>query len=91
MLAGLLTTALTVAVQVSFCAPLISFFFNVAVHEQAGGKLSELSPLAIVGVFVGGLLITYLSVCWMFTVGRVIDKNLGPWTAMEVSRRVVSK
>ena len=91
MLVGLLTTALTVAVLVLFCAPLISFFFNVAIHGQAGGKLPDLSPLAIAGVFVGGLLITYLSVCWMFTIGLVIDKNLGPWTAMEVSRRVVSK
>ena len=33
----------------------------------------------------------YLSISWVFTFALVIDQGLGPWTAMEVSRRVVTR
>mgnify|MGYP000125427597 CR=1 FL=1 len=35
--------------------------------------------------------IIYLSVGWAFTFALVIDQGLSPWTAMEVSRRVISR
>jgi uncharacterized membrane protein len=34
---------------------------------------------------------TYLSVCWKFTLPLIVDKRLDFWTAMEVSRKRVTK
>jgi uncharacterized membrane protein len=40
---------------------------------------------------IGFLLMIYLSVSWIFTFALIIDQGLGTWTAMEVSRRVVTR
>ena len=94
MLATLLTTVITLAVMLVCCAPLIGYFFKImmagAAHQHID-TLPPFSPLALLGLFVGGLAVTYLSVAWIFTFPLVIDQKLGPWAAMEVSRRVVSK
>jgi len=45
----------------------------------------------IVGIAVCTLPLLYISVAWAFSFVLVIDKGLSPWTALEVSRRVVSK
>lgn len=45
----------------------------------------------ILGLFVFMLPIIYLSTSWTFTFALVIDQRLSPWTAMEVSRRVITK
>lgn len=94
MLATLLTTVITLAVMLVCCAPLIGFFLKVltagAAHQHIS-TIPQFSPFAFVGLFVGGVIVIYLSVSWIFTFPLVIDQKLGPWTAMEVSRRVVGK
>jgi hypothetical protein len=56
--------------------------------------LPSLAPLfGSVGVvlLVYFIVMTYLSVCWMFALPLAADKGLKFWPAMELSRRVVSK
>lgn len=52
-------------------------------------------PAAIALLVVGGLAAVlpaiYLSICWLFTLALIIDKRLEFWTAMKLSRLVVSK
>ncbi len=90
MLATVLTSAITLAVIIPSCFPLIAVFVQVAMH--AGQPLQSIPPLsgvALLFIFIGGLVLIYLSISWIFAFILVIDKGLGPWTAMEVSRRVV--
>jgi len=92
MLANLITAAITVGVMLLCCAPMFAFIMQIAVqgarHMQG---FPTFSPLVIIGFLVGLLVMVYLSVSWIFTFMLVIDQRLGPWTAMEVSRRVVTK
>jgi hypothetical protein len=94
-LATLLTTVITLAVITTImlicCAPLFMTIMQSAMH---GGhvhpdQMPQVGLPAALGMFVGFLLLVYLSISWAFTFVLVIDKGLGPWTAMEVSRRVV--
>jgi hypothetical protein len=92
MLANLITVAITLAIMLVCCAPMFLFFIRVAMQgnrHMAG--LPQFSPLALGGLVIGGLVMLYLSISWLFTFPLVIDQGLGPWTAMEVSRRVVTK
>jgi len=92
MLATLLTTVITIAVMIPFFFPLMAVFVRSA---MAGGQppteLPAMGGLAIAAILFGAILILYLSISWAFTFALVIDKGLGPWTAMEVSRRVVGR
>ena len=52
---------------------------------------ADISPV-IMGLlfFVGGVPAVYLTVCWVFSMPLVIDKQINFWTAMELSRKVVN-
>ncbi|MEO6875475.1 MAG: DUF4339 domain-containing protein [Opitutaceae bacterium] len=92
MLASLISSAITLAIAGICCAPMIGFFFKLAM--QGGSHLQSFptfSPLILVGFLIAFLVIVYLSVAWSFTFALIIDQGLGPWTALEVSRRVVTK
>lgn len=92
MLANLITVAITLGVMLICCAPMFAFFMRLAVQGARHAQgFPTFSPLAVMGFIVGFLVMMYLSVSWIFTFMLVIDQRLGPWTAMEVSRRVVSK
>jgi hypothetical protein len=47
--------------------------------------------LTTVGLFLCILPGIYLAVSWIFTIALVIDKRMGFWEAMELSRKVVGK
>ena len=92
MLATLLTSVIMIALVGVFSAPLFFYFIKMAM--QGANHISafpEFSPLALIGFCVGGLIMIYLSVSWVFTFPLIIDQGLGPWTAMEVSRRLVGR
>jgi hypothetical protein len=85
VLANLLIALLSVAAICVLIAPwAIPLFLSIK-----GGHTPN--PLLFVGIFVCALPVIYLSMSWMFTPILVIDKGLSPWTAMEVSRRVISR
>lgn len=89
MLAGLLTSAILVAVLLPFFGPL---FLVIGKAALAGGHARpDLSGLSVGLVFLGVIPLLYLSISWAFSFVLVMDKGLGPWTAMEVGRRVVTR
>ena len=89
MLATLLSTGLILLVMVPFLAPVMVSLVPMILHHNTA--LPAISPLLALSLCVGGLVVLYLSVSWAFTFMLVIDRGLSPWTAMEVSRRVVAK
>jgi hypothetical protein len=90
MLASLLITALTIALM----APAFGSFFVAMIHASMANQVPTFGPISgtiAIAMLISFLVMLYLSVGWMFTFALVIDKGLGPWTAMEVSRRVVTR
>jgi hypothetical protein len=85
ILAHLLTIVLTFAAVCVLVAPWAVFMVIAAKNG------TQPSPVVITGIILCALPVFYLSISWAFTPILVIDKGLSPWTAMEVSRRVVSK
>jgi len=89
MAASVLITVLTMAVILPSAAPFFFFLIKAALHQHP--VMPVFTPVLFLGCAVGGLLALFLSISWTFTFALIIDKNVGPWTAMEVSRRVVAR
>ena len=88
MLASLILTAATILIMgptfgATFAAALIGASSDVAAPAIGG--------FSLVLMAIGLLAVIYISVAWAFGFLLVIDKGLGPWAALEVSRRVVSR
>lgn len=89
MLAGLLTSVIIVAVLLPFFGPL---FLALGKAALAGGHARpDLGGLSVGLIFLAMIPMLYLSIAWAFSFVLVIDKGFGPWTAMEVGRRVVTR
>lgn len=84
MVAGLLVSLLSLAVAAVFLLPWAGFMIFAAKNS------TPVNPLFIAGLCAGMLPVIYISVSWTMTFMLVIDKGLPAWTAMEVSRRVVT-
>jgi uncharacterized membrane protein len=86
ILAGVVQGAIIVGVVLVAVVPMIALGVGFgAAHKSPTGLLFVLVPLALllgVGVMV-------LSTMWIFTFPLVIDKGLGFWQAMELSRKTV--
>ena len=94
MLATLMTTLIIVGLILVLCAPLFMFLVKAAMMQGAHhhpAAMPAFSGLTVIGMLVGFVVVLYLSVSWIFTFPLVIDQGLKPWTAMEVSRRVVAR
>lgn len=89
MLASLLMALLIFAMMAPFFGP---FFFEILKAVMAGSQEPpDLSGASVGMIFLGIIPVLYLGVSWAFTFVLVIDKGLGPWTAMEVGRRLVTR
>jgi uncharacterized membrane protein len=86
ILAGVVQGAIVVGVVLVAVVPMIALGVGFgATHKSPTGLLFVLMPLALllgVGVMV-------LSTMWVFAFPLVIDKGLGFWQAMELSRKTV--
>lgn len=89
MLATLLTSVLTILVMLPFFGPFFITMVKAAVSGAA--EPPDFPAFALLFMFIGFIPMLYLSISWLFTFPLVIDRGLGPWTAMEVSRRVVGR
>ena len=90
--ATVLTTCLTLLVIVSFIGPALWPVLRETLAGEAGAmEMPTLSLFSGVAVFLGFLIVMYLSVSWVFSFALIVDQGLGAWSAMEVSRRVISK
>ena len=91
MLATMLISALTLAVgAASFGAWLVPMF-KAGFPFSADFVPTIPSGSVLLGFLAGFLVIIYVSVSWVFDFALIIDRGLGPWPAMEVSRRVVGR
>ncbi|SHF24276.1 hypothetical protein SAMN04487965_1721 [Microbulbifer donghaiensis] len=50
-----------------------------------------MSILVTIGIFLLVLPGIYLAVAYMLTLPLIVDKNLGPWQALETSRKAITK
>jgi hypothetical protein len=103
----LLVTIVSAPIYTIFTAGLFKYYLKMIRGENARlgdafsgfgqqiGQLVLLSLAQIVLVFAGYILCVipgiYLSVAWYFAIPLVIDKGLGFWEAMELSRKMVNK
>ena len=102
-----LVMIISAPVYTIFTAGLFKYYLKLIRGENAAigdafsgfgphlGQLVLLSLAQIVLIFVGYILCVvpgiYLAVAWYFAVPLVIDKGLGFWEAMELSRKMVNK
>jgi uncharacterized membrane protein len=86
-----LTTLLTIGTMLICFGPI---FWPVLMKVMAGDTTSldvpALSMVSAITVVVGLLVVLYLSIAWLFSFALIIDQGLGAWSAMEVSRRVIT-
>lgn len=92
-LTNLLMVALVFLLAMPLFGPLGYAFYQAGFFEPNANPTSfpSLSTLAIVLSLVGFFILLYLSLAWVFAYTLVIDQGLGPWTALEVSRRVITR
>lgn len=92
MLAGLLLNLITFALMAVFFGPVMLAVFKAMLTAKPHAmQFPELSGVALAWMAVGVFPLLYLGVAWVFAYALVIDHGLGPWTALEVSRRVVTR
>ena len=95
MLTTLLKLVLSFAVMLPFFWPLFGYIFKLITSGALRGHPPETLPppenAIWIGLAFGIIPVVYISVAWCFAFILVIDKGLSPWTAMEVSRRVVTR
>jgi hypothetical protein len=103
----IMVTIISAPIYTIFTAGLFKYYLKLIRGENAGvgdafsgfgphlGQLVLLSLAQIVLVLVGYVLCVipgvYLAVAWYFAIPLVIDKGLGFWEAMELSRKLVTK
>lgn len=91
MLATIFVTLLSLAIALPFFAPWIVFAVKVMLNGINHGVTFPTPNAWMILLTLAGLpVIIYITTAWSFTFLLVIDQGLSPWTAMEVSRRVVS-
>lgn len=92
MLAGLVTSLLTGIAAVLAGLPFLFPVMMQMIHLGSEGvRNMGFSVTIVFGVILAVLVAISLSVLWMFTLPLVIDKRLGFWEAMELSRKVAMK
>jgi len=89
-IASALITVITLAVALIFMGPWIVGFI-VTVSTGHGQIPAIPGGIMLVGMGVAVVAVVVLAVSWSFAFALIVDKGLGPWTAMEVSRRVIMK
>lgn len=67
----------------------------IAILSGLGGLVSKSTGVAGVGIFIGVIVsllpLIYLSICWLYTIPLVVDKQLDFWTALKVSLKKVNQ
>jgi hypothetical protein len=92
MLTGLIMQAINICLAMVFFAPLFIAIITAGVSSTPENfQMPVLGAAAMAWMAVGVIPMLYLSISWVFAQALVIDRGLGPWTALEVSRRVISR
>jgi hypothetical protein len=91
-IANLLTIGLFIAICIPFLVPFGATIYQLSSIDPS--HLKEFPPLPAALILTSCLMLIpllYISIAWAFTYTLVIDQGLGPWTALEVSRRVITR
>jgi hypothetical protein len=93
MTATVLTNLILIGIALVFFRPVVSAVFTATMEGNRTHlpQLPMMTPASLAAMFVGTILLVYISVAWAFTFGLIIDKRLAPWAAMETSRRVITR
>jgi len=92
MLTGLLQNLMSFVLMGIFFGPLFLALFQAGLSSTPENfELPAMSAFAIAWMAVGAIPLIYLALSWAFAFALVIDQGLGPWTALEVSRRVITR
>ncbi len=92
MLAGLIMNLLMFALIAVFFTPLFLALVQAGMGASPENfQMPALSGFALGWMMVGFIPLVYFAVSWIFAYALVIDQGLGPWTALEVSRRVITR
>lgn len=76
---------------VSLIPGAITLVIGFAPVFQKGDPIMGTVVVGGILCFVGGLVMIYLNICWFFTLALIIDKRMGFWSAMGLSRAMVRK
>lgn len=93
-LTNLIFICLMMAIMLPFFAPFFIAIFKLALANQGSAGMPQFPAMSIGMMALAGLGIfplMYFSVSWMFAYALAMDQGLGPWTALEVSRRVITR
>ncbi|AOS44510.1 hypothetical protein Verru16b_01572 [Lacunisphaera limnophila] len=92
MLTGLILNVVSFVVMAVFFGPLFIALFQAGLSATPENfEMPVMSGLALGWMAVGVIPMVYLSVSWILAYALVIDQGLSPWTALEVSRRVITR
>jgi hypothetical protein len=92
MLVGLIMQVANMVLIAVFFAPLmVALIAAGATATPETFQLPAVSGAALAWMAVGVLPLVYFGIAWLFAQALVIDRGLGPWAALEVSRRVISR
>lgn len=93
LIASLLMFVIFFAIMAALAGPVFFGMIKGFIAMQHTGAPPSLhfSGLALLGAFAASLVVIFLSISWLFTFPLIIDKGIGAWSAMEISRRVVAK
>ncbi len=95
MLVGAVTSLAYTAAIVLGVIPFVmaigfSGFFTGAQTFDSPSSLAMIIP-ASPFLLAGMAAMTYMTICWLFAIPLVIDKNMQFWPAMQLSRKMVDK
>ncbi|WP_299942688.1 hypothetical protein [uncultured Microbulbifer sp.] len=103
---GLIYNLITTIIGLPLAAGLTMIGIKIARGEETSGTevlayFDKIIPLVIVNflmglfILIGFILLVipgiYLMVAYIFAIPLVVDQNLGPWQALEASRKAVTK
>lgn len=70
---------------------LSAFLFVVAIGAMAVLHRPMFIPFGILLAVIGIIPAVYLATCWLFSLPLIIDRGMDFWSAMELSRKTVSR
>lgn len=92
MLTGLLINLISFALAAIFFGPVVVAVFQAALSATPETfEFPTMSGVAVAWMMLGIVPMFYLNVAWTFAFALVIDQGLSPWTALETSRRVITR
>jgi len=86
--AGTLSMASLLMYMITMFIPIMILLFPESIIALADGTLGSFAMIVVLFLLLA--VVMYLSIAYIFTLPLIVDKGLGAWEAMELSRKAVS-